>query len=209
MRQSIKGRLNQQIQQLTQTGNDPVRLRKLQDQLALLEAAERKTLELKRRLNQAAYSLYNQVAARLAKSGSESRRVRQLFLQLMLYWNNQLKDLAGDQIENWLLESKLGRLASDELGRRPNGVRDSLEQLDAQLRHTLRQYLALGFAVNWDELCSRRRWRPMQGGSLKMRSVMPKPIAPSGWPWNVCRPTSSGSDKPPAASLATVSGSSS
>lgn len=143
--QIIKGRLNDEIQRLTQSGSDPVRLRKLQDQLAMLEAAERKTLELKRRLNQAAYSLYSQVAVRLAKSGTEPRLVRQLFLQLMLYWNNQLNELVGEQIESWLLDSKLGRLATTEVSRRLNSVNNSLEQLDAQLREALRQYLALGF----------------------------------------------------------------
>ena len=143
--QILKDRLNKDIAQLSQSGTDPTRLRQLREQLALLERAETKFVEVKRRLNQAAYSLYSQVAVRLAKAGPESRHTKRLFLQLVKYWNDRMLEYAGDQVEDWLRESQLGQVTVQETSRRLQSVTDSLSQLEADLRQALRQYLALGF----------------------------------------------------------------
>jgi hypothetical protein len=143
--QTLKDNLNKQIQQLIGSGGDSTRLKQLKDQLAMLERAETKFVEVKRRINQAAYSLYSQIAVRLAKSGPDSRTTKRLFLQLVKYWNDRMLEYAGDQVEDWLLKSKLGQLTVQETSRRLQSVSDSLSKLDTDLRQALKQYLALGF----------------------------------------------------------------
>ena len=143
--QILKDGLHKDIEQLSRSGTDPDRLRQLREKLALLERAETKFVEVKRRLNQAAYSLYSQIAVRLAKAGPESRTTKRLFLQLVKYWNDRMLEYAGDQVEDWLRQSQLGQLTVQETSRRLQSVTDSLSQLETDLRQALRQYLALGF----------------------------------------------------------------
>lgn len=141
----LKGRLQRDIAELTASGGDPVRLKQLRDQLALLEAAQERFLEIQRRINRAAHTFYSQLAVRLAKSAPDARQTKVLFLKLALYWNQQIQSLVGDQVEQWVAESRLGRRTAEEVARLLEPVEDALAQLDQNLREALGRYLALGF----------------------------------------------------------------
>lgn len=109
-----------------------------------------------------------------------------------------------------MLESKLGRLASEEVGRRLNGVRDSLEQPDAQLRQTLRHHLAVGFRRElgralFEAALTADAGRFPQNAFSYAQADRAVRLAMERLQADI----QLGSDRPPAASLATVSGSSS